>query len=155
MKSNTGLNLHIILFPDTFHTAISSEQFFTLVANSQSRRMDDQRTAMPPAQNGKPSIPQIILTPGSPVAPRAASFRRTSLSQDQDSLTRPPPRSASFSPVSDKERMQYDNNISRKVSWNCIFSLFVLMWRFCTLLQMQSNYVRFSRSFFEANIWNE
>ncbi|KAL7883658.1 hypothetical protein SRHO_G00013160 [Serrasalmus rhombeus] len=94
--------------------ALSKEQFFTLVANSQSKRMDDQRAEMPPAQTEKPFIPQIILTPESPAVPRRASSRPTSLTQEPDLLTRPPPRSISFSPVSDKERMQYDNNISSK-----------------------------------------
>ncbi|KAL6460525.1 hypothetical protein MHYP_G00304910 [Metynnis hypsauchen] len=97
--------------------ALSKKQFFSLVANSQSKRMDDQRAEMPPAQTKKPFIPQIILTPESPAAPKRASSRPTSLTQEPDSLTRPPPRSASFSPVSDKERMQYDNAIASKLTF--------------------------------------
>ncbi|KAL7826816.1 hypothetical protein AOLI_G00320250 [Acnodon oligacanthus] len=97
--------------------ALNTDQFFSLVANSQSKRMDDQRTEMPLAQTEKPFIPQIILTPESPAAPRRASPRPTSLTQEPDLLTRPPPRSASFSPVSDMERMQYDNNISSTLTF--------------------------------------
>ncbi|KAI4875013.1 hypothetical protein NFI96_013602, partial [Prochilodus magdalenae] len=97
--------------------ALTTEQFFSLVANFQGKRMDDQRAALPPAQTEKPSIPQIILTPGSPAAPRRASSRPTSLTQEPASPTRPPPRSASFSPVSDKERMQYDGNVSSKLTF--------------------------------------
>ncbi|XP_049332174.1 uncharacterized protein LOC103046674 isoform X2 [Astyanax mexicanus] len=96
-------------------TALNTEQFFTLVANSQSKRMDDQRTTMPEVRTEKPFVPQIILTPESP-APRRASSRPTSLTQDPDLLTKPPPRSATFSPVSEKERTQYDN-VSTKLTF--------------------------------------
>ncbi|XP_051569765.1 uncharacterized protein LOC127450074 [Myxocyprinus asiaticus] len=105
-------------------TVDDPEKFFKLVADSQSRRMDDQcvtLSSLPGFQHPsvgtqgkkyKTSAPQIVLTPASPAEPKKACSRPASptlILCDSEPPVRPPPRSASFSPVSDKERLLYDD----------------------------------------------
>ncbi|XP_051571690.1 uncharacterized protein LOC127451216 isoform X2 [Myxocyprinus asiaticus] len=106
--------------PNTRPTVDDPDQFFKLVANSQSRQLDDQRVSLSslpgfqPSSFGtmgkknKTSAPQIVLTPASPAVPKKTCSRPASPTLTEPPL-RPPPRSASFSPVSDRERLLYDD----------------------------------------------
>lgn len=103
-----------------FNSAEDPEQFFQLVANFQSGRLDDQRVtlrALPGIQNSstgtkrennKTLAPKITLTPASPAAPKkvCSSPSSPTLSvSEPDTPVRPPLRSASFSP----ERLLHDD----------------------------------------------
>nr|XP_055044350.1 uncharacterized protein LOC129430815 isoform X1 [Misgurnus anguillicaudatus]XP_055044360.1 uncharacterized protein LOC129430815 isoform X1 [Misgurnus anguillicaudatus]XP_055044370.1 uncharacterized protein LOC129430815 isoform X1 [Misgurnus anguillicaudatus]XP_055044377.1 uncharacterized protein LOC129430815 isoform X1 [Misgurnus anguillicaudatus] len=106
------------------------DQFFSLIHHAQQRRMDDQRCSFEPSNHSsfipicpnntpigfKPSStgnqrernPQIILTPASPATPKKPDSRPASpilMLCDSEPL----PRSASFCPVSEKERLLYDD----------------------------------------------
>ncbi|XP_043091424.1 uncharacterized protein LOC122341842 [Puntigrus tetrazona] len=99
--------------PNSSSTVEDPEQFFKLVANFQSRRLDDQRVALgtlPGIQTSSTGTtreksqtlaPKITLTPASPAAPKRVCSRPSSPTlsvSEPDTPARPPPRSASFSP---------------------------------------------------------
>ncbi|XP_016131477.1 uncharacterized protein [Sinocyclocheilus grahami] len=113
--------------PNATQTAEDPEQFFKLVSNFQSGRLDDQRVtlgALPGIQNSstgtkrennKTLAPKITLTPASPAAPKKVCSRPSSPTlsvSEPDTAVRPPHRSASFSP----ERLLHDD-LSAQISF--------------------------------------
>ncbi|XP_016103666.1 uncharacterized protein [Sinocyclocheilus grahami] len=113
--------------PNSSPTAEDPEQFFRMVANFQSGRLDDQRvtlSALPGIQNSSTgtkrennttSAPQIILTPASPAPPKKVCSRPSSPTlsvSESDTPVRPPPRSASCSP----ERLLHED-MSAQISF--------------------------------------
>ncbi|XP_073801155.1 uncharacterized protein isoform X2 [Danio rerio] len=97
------------------------EQFFNLLANFQSKGLDDQRVALSAlpgiqashvgsrTERNRSPTPQIVLTPASPAAPKKVSPSPSSPSLSVCEADRPPPRSATFCPVADSDRLLYDD----------------------------------------------
>ncbi|XP_048044615.1 uncharacterized protein LOC125267216 isoform X1 [Megalobrama amblycephala] len=103
--------------PNANPTAEDPEQFFKLVTDFQRGHLDDQRATLntlpglQPREKNKVA-PQIMLTPASPAPPKkicSSPSSPTLTVYESDIPGRPPSRSASFCPVSDKEGLQYDD----------------------------------------------
>ncbi|XP_051987762.1 uncharacterized protein LOC127647526 [Xyrauchen texanus] len=124
-------------FANNKPTVDDPDTFFKLVADSQSRRLDDQcvtLSSLPGFQypsigtqgkKNKTSAPQIVLTPASPAVPKKACSIPASPTLtlcDSEPPVRPPPRSASFSPVSDKERLLYDDDMPMQITFQISMS---------------------------------
>ncbi|KAK7175230.1 hypothetical protein R3I93_002205 [Phoxinus phoxinus] len=116
--------------PNTNPTAEDPEDLFNLLANFQRGRLDDQRVTLGASPGLQPSgietkreknkaAPQIMLTPASPAAPKKACPDPSSPSLtacDSDTPGMPPPRSPSFCPASDRERLP-NNDMSAQISF--------------------------------------
>ncbi|XP_067285111.1 uncharacterized protein [Pseudorasbora parva] len=106
--------------PNENPTVEDPEEFFNLLTKFQRGRLDDQRVTLSALPVLQPSgigtmreknkaAPQIMLTPASPAAPKKVCSRPSSPTLTVYESDMPPPRSASFFPPSDKERLQNDD----------------------------------------------
>ncbi|XP_039542191.1 uncharacterized protein LOC120489444 isoform X2 [Pimephales promelas] len=116
--------------PNANPTAEDAEDLCNLLANFQRGRLDDQRVTLGSLPGLQPSrietkrernkaAPQIMLTPASPAAPKKVCPSPSCPSLpvcDSDTPGRPPARSPSLCPASDRERLPYDD-MSAQISF--------------------------------------